>query len=135
MNFNKLDRNEKYLNGRISFIFHKDQYILFTDYSNLEGSEMEIFAQKVYDWCASFEYTDKNSLLNFSDFTNSKVSKKALNILNGIGKDIMGPYNKKSALIGINRMQKIFLNTLNKISGANILCFNTKEDALDWLGS
>ncbi len=40
---------------------------------------------------------------------------------------------KKGAVIGLNSLQLIFLNAVNKFSGSNLKAFNTVDDACQWL--
>lgn len=115
---------------RVKFIDYKSKSILFADYSNLSIGEIISLMSQVKDVVIK---QPEKSLLMLTDLTNSKIASSELI---EPSKDYMNhnkPYVKASALIGFNPLNRVVLNSLIRFSGRQILFFDSKEKALDWL--
>ncbi len=129
---NKVDINKTYLDGRIYFIKHKGKDVLYVDYSNKRGEEFCEFAIEVYSWAVSHEF-EPNSVLNIGNYHNTIVTHKSIGILKKLSRDVVKPYCRKNAVVGVKPVQKIFIIGAKQFSGVDIECFDTNEEALEWI--
>ena len=127
-----IDPSEEFLNGRVRFEVYKGKKILVTDYSNLGPEETCQLAKDIIIWNNNYKH-DPDSIINYADFANSHINKEGFETLQKMGNEILKPYNHKIAVVGITKLQFIFLNAINKITGGNTRAFDSKEEAFDWL--
>lgn len=116
-------------NDRTKWINYKGKKIISIDYTNLSGDEM----LKYIDFNTEF-YTnlDETDLLTLVDFTNAFGSKTNLDALKKSGATNKHKM-KKTAVLGITGVKKIFLNVINSLINLGAKSFKNEEDALEWL--
>ncbi len=115
---------------RISFIEHKGKRILLEDFSNVKNDdELEPLiweAEKIV------HQQSPKSVLVAVDLTNSHFGPKTSQASKEVAKG-NEPYIKASALIGMNKLMEVVLNSLQRVTGRKLVSFPTREEAFDWL--
>lgn len=132
MKYEDLDKTLTYLDGRVKFIFQTGKTILCLDYSNLQGQDFIDFIRKFNEWAHAMEY-QPNSLYVLIDTTNNKVNNDVLEEMKKTINDLSKPYCKKTAVYGMETLQKVFVNTLSRLGGVSMKSFDSKEEAIQWL--
>lgn len=115
---------------RIDFIDYKGKRILVEDFSNLK-TEDELDAM-IWEAEKVVHQQPLNSLLVVVDMTNSTFGPKATQSSKEASKSNT-PYIKASAMVGMNKLMEIILNSLRMVTGRNIANFKTREEAYEWL--
>jgi PAS domain S-box-containing protein len=114
---------------RINIIKYKGKEMLYLDYSNLKSEEYQKAVDEIINIVPSLGKKDLLVLTNVQGnyFTTDyiKNTKKA--------GEILKPYLKKNAIIGISRKQDIFLKAIKLFSDINMESFENIENAKDWL--
>lgn len=119
------------LQQREQWIRHDGQVVLFHDYSNLDGDKAvglvlwlseQIIRRGIHD------------ILILTDVTGARGTKKAISAFKKATSQNK-PYVKKSAVIGIQGLAKVFFQTVVMFSGIEnrTRMFDAKQEALDWL--
>jgi hypothetical protein len=113
------------------WIMHKGKRILHVTYGGSTG-EKELID---YFLCAlDMAVKEPNKVLNLADFTNTYITSDFLDTLKQKGKDIMIKKFEKIALLGVDGIKNIFLNSyLIFTNQRNIRTFNALDEALEWL--
>lgn len=121
------------MSKEINFIEHKEQKILFVDFSNFETTEQLLTqVNKAGNKIKELINSDEQNLLMFTDISNSQINRTTLSKLKEIGK-LGKPILKKSAIIGVTGAKKSLLNIINMITKMPNKAFDTKTEAFDWL--
>jgi len=116
-------------NREIKCLDYKGKKIISIDYTNLAGDEMIKHIEEVTEYYTNLDETD---ILTLVDFTNAFASKKNLEVLKKSGAKNKHKM-KKTAVLGITGVKKIFLNMINSLINIGAKSFKTEEDALEWL--
>ena len=114
---------------RMIWMTYKGKEILYDDYRNLQASEFSPLVNAIFNMTLE---TGKTNLLVIVDVTDSYANKEAVeafNIAAKGSKEII----KKTAVLGITALKKIFLNVVNKFSKIGARPFNSIEEAKEWL--
>lgn len=114
---------------RIRFIQHKGAEILYIDASGCQVSEVFPLVAQAKTIIAS---RPSHSLLTLTNVTNTQHNDTVNQQLKGFIAHNK-PYVKTAAVVGVEGLQKIVLDTLVLISKRQIHPFETLEQAKDWL--
>lgn len=115
---------------RICFLNYKGKRILLEDFSNLR-SEDEL--EKLIAQAEKVVHAQlPNSLLVVVDLTGSTFGPKTSQSSKEASKS-NSPYVKASALVGMNKLMEIILNSIRTLTGRSIASFGTREEAYEWL--
>ena len=118
---------------RVYWIEYKEHRILFSNYADLSAEELtEAVAVVDAELLPKYRDLPPGSVLSLADVTNAVASKESIAALKNSVKKWQ-PLYKKQAVYGLSSFQRIFLNAVNKFSGGNIIHFDTREEALEWL--
>lgn len=118
------------MSDRVQVIEYKGKQILLHDYSNLKGDELMSVLRK-----ASSMVDKRGSDLNIlTDVRGVFATKEAMDELKGLAKKAT-PYVRKSAVVGVEGIKKVFLDAVRMVTGRQIKAFSTVEDAKEWLVS
>ncbi len=111
------------------WIFHKGKKILYINYNNLQKEEQLELIRK-----ATQILLDSGSKQNLtlSDIRNITVSQEFVDLAKKMGKQ-SGVVTKKAAVVGVQGIRKVLLQTVNRFSGNPRKPFDTIEEAKDWL--
>jgi hypothetical protein len=114
---------------RIRFIQHKGAEILYIDFSECQVAELfPLFAQAK----AMIASRPRQSLLTLTNVTNAQHNDAANQQMKSYTAHNK-PYVKAAAVVGIEGLKKILLDTIVLISKRQIHPFDTIEQAKDWL--
>lgn len=119
------------MHERLKWVEHKGKKILYNDYRNLAGDEMLKPIKEIGDIMTNLGEKD---LLILLDFRDSFANKANLEILRKAGERNKKLY-KKTAVLGIIGIKKVFLEMINKLTNIGAKSFDSEEDAKDWLVS
>ncbi|MHA1969480.1 MAG: hypothetical protein ACW964_16995 [Candidatus Hodarchaeales archaeon] len=125
------DIKNKEITNRIRWIEHKEQTILYLDYSNFSNTDETINTiQEVNDYIKKL---GKYELLLLVDVRNSYANEKI--IVNALKQNatIVKPYVKKATVVGVTYSQQVILTVVNMFSSLGLKPFDTIDEAKDWL--
>jgi hypothetical protein len=117
------------MHDRIRFIDHQRQKILCVDFSGCTADEVEEVARQVPDYVMA---EPLGSVLVLTTFTNATFDRDAIRAMKETAV-FDKPFVKKSALIGLEDVPISFVDDLKKFSRRELLSFDTRKEALDWL--
>ena len=115
--------------GRVYWIEHEGERILYTDYSN--ATPEEIISTVKESVAVSFAQ-EKKSVLQIVDVSDASYDLKSWQILRQRAKETE-PYTKASAVLGVEGPKKHLLTVTKMVSKRNIKAFDNIEDAKEWL--
>ncbi len=112
------------------WLTHQGKRILYIDYSPCKTTDqmLETLNQAV----AAYAQTP-DKVLSISNFTNTRGSEAFMKRSQQLGNEIFKLKRERAAVIGITGLQKIFLNSYNRLTSGNLMVFDTLEEALEYL--
>jgi len=119
------------MDERTRWMSYKGKEILFNDYSGL--TEQEILDRIKFNRAFILEQNKKGIFL-FVDVSRNTASVKIVSAFKEIAAAIQ-PLVGKSAVVGLNHIQKVILQGINRVSNLGIVPFESKVEALDWLAA
>ncbi|MCP4679231.1 MAG: hypothetical protein GY854_27840 [Deltaproteobacteria bacterium] len=117
------------MNERIRWISYKGKQIHYSDYRGLNEEEF------VEEGNLGFEVVKKNlrpNMLSLVDFTDAIVGTEGVAIQRKIA-DMVKPYSKKTAVLGITGIKKSLLVSINYLTGVGARPFDDETQAKEWL--
>jgi hypothetical protein len=117
------------MEDRIRFITHQGKKILLIDFSQCSAQEILKLLPDVQDVITS---EPRNSVLTLGDFTGADVRREVADRL----KQTLvfdRPYVKRAALVGVEKVPKVFLDAFKTFSQRELPAFKTREEAMGWL--
>lgn len=117
---------------RCKLVSVKGAKIFLMDFSGLDAEVVT----KIIPECKKFVCSQPlNSVKTLTDITNARYSVETTEALKDLAASNK-PYVSASAIVGVEGMKNIVLNSVIKFSGrSNMRVFKTREEALDWLVS
>jgi hypothetical protein len=113
----------------MKWINYQGHEILLDDYSNIYPEQFAPLIRRITE--LTFE-SGKKDILLIVDVTGAYANKEAVSAFSESGKKSKSLL-KKTAVVGITGVKKIFLNIVNKFSGLNAKNLSTMEEAKEWL--
>jgi hypothetical protein len=116
------------------WIDHKGKRIFYADYSGF-GSDNNALDQEVDEAVSVISREPENSVLVLVNFENTDASMANLAVMRKL---VMRANQAvfKRALLGVSGSRRFFITTFaNVTGGTQIMAFDTREKALDWLVS
>ena len=117
------------MDDRIYFVEHKGKKVLMLDFSHATAQQMQLLLEHVRITVAQHA---RESLVTLADYTGAEidhaVSTKIKEVLT-----LDRPFVKKTAWIGTESIGRAFLENFHNFSQRDILIFQTREEAMDWL--
>ncbi len=117
--------------GRINFIEHKGKQILYEDFSN---TKLDEYVAALDEAAAIIRAQPPHSVLALADINGITFNKEMLDRM----KDFIAtntPYIKAVAVIGVQGLLSVALQTVARFAGREMHTFDSKEAAMDWLVS
>ena len=114
---------------RFRWIEHKEKRILLNDYSNQTLEEILKLQSQNQSRILGL---GRDDILLLVDVSNDKATPEVVLGFKKVAKTIK-PHIKKSAVVGVTRLQKILLNAINKFSSLGIEPKSSRKEAMDWL--
>ena len=114
---------------RIRFITHQGKKILLIDFSHCSAEEILHLLPDVQELITS---EPRSSVLTLGDFTGAEVRKEVADRL----KQTLvfdRPYVKHAALVGVEKIPRVFLDSFKTFSQRELPDFKTRQEAMDWL--
>jgi len=117
------------MDERVRFITHKAKRILFIDLRGRSADEIRAMLPEVQDAITS---EPRHSVLSLSDWTDAQLTRE---VADEIKKTMVfdRPHVKRTALVGIEKVPRIFLDAFKHFSRREFTTFSTLEEAKDWL--
>jgi hypothetical protein len=117
------------MDGRVQFITHKGKRILFIDLHGRSADEIRAMLPDIQHAMTS---EPRNSVLSLSDWTDAQVTRE---VAEEIKKTMVfdRPHVKRTALVGIEKLPKIFLQAFKTFSRREFTTFPSLDQAKDWL--
>lgn len=119
------------MHERVRFITHKDHRILFIDIRNCTAAEIRAMLPQIQKAITS---EPRESVLSLSDWTGAQISRE---LAEEIKKTMVfdRPHVKRTALVGIEKVPKVFLEAFKNFSRREFTTFSSLQEAKDWLVS
>ncbi len=118
-------------NSRVTEFEEKGSSIIKFDFSRLHGDDVVEMA----NYALSYALTkNRSDLLFLYDATDAKLSSQVIQRLKFITKNY-GCVRKKSAVLGISGVRKVFFNGLMMYTENKMRAFNSHDVALEYLTS
>jgi len=114
---------------RMKWLKYKGYEILLDDYTNVMPDQFAPLIRRITE--LTFQ-SGKKDILLIVDVTGAYANKEAVNAFSESGKKSK-ILIKKTAVLGITGVKKIFLNIVNKFTNLNAKPFNTMEEAKEYL--
>ena len=115
---------------RIRFVEYKGKQILLEDFTNVRTDDELL--QLVWAAQKIVQSQPPKSALVVVDMTNTHFGPKSTQASKTVSKGNT-PHIKASAMVGLNKLAEIVLNSIRMVSGRNIASFGTREEAYEWL--
>ena len=115
--------------GRVRFIEHHARQILFLDLSYCTLADVFEAIQTTRHYLAS---QSEHSVRSLIDVTAAPFGIEAVTAIKELSK-ANRPYIAASAIVGLNRVQSIILETIEKYSDRTFTLFGDIEEAKNWL--
>ncbi|MCU0661824.1 MAG: STAS/SEC14 domain-containing protein [Myxococcota bacterium] len=112
-----------------NWIQHKSHKVLFRDYRNLMGKEL---VDKIFSYHAHTSSLTEKNILMVIDVSQAYVDREVLGAFKKVAAANKSKV-KKTAVIGLEGVQRVFLDVIVRFSSTNIRSFNAMEEALAWL--
>ncbi|HVO62025.1 MAG TPA: STAS/SEC14 domain-containing protein [Terriglobales bacterium] len=114
---------------RVRFITHKGKKILFIDLRARTADEIRAMLPQIQNAITS---EPRHSVLSLSDWTDAQLTRE---VADEIKKTMVfdRPHVKRTALVGIEKVPKIFLDAFKHFSRREFTIFSSLEEAKDWL--
>ncbi len=116
----------------VTTILHKGKRVVYIDYSNLKTEEE---AMKTLYEVRDYLVNSPTKVLKLNNVTNAFASTQFMNETKKLSKEILDEKTEKGAIIGISRIQKILLRSVNIFLKEKLKPFDTMEEALDYLAA
>ncbi len=117
------------MDDRIHFVEHKGKQILLIDYSHANAHEMQLLLEHVRVTVAQHGH---ESLVTLADFTGCTVDHAVATRIKEV-LTLDRPFVKKTAWVGAESIPRAFMENFHNFSRREIVTFNTREEAMDWL--
>ncbi len=117
---------------RVSVITHKGASILKVDLSHTTSTEENL--ETLAKARAMIDGRPPKSMLILTDVTKCVFNPKSVEALKDFAK-FNTPHVKASAVLGVVGIYRIIYEAVVRFVGRDLVCFDTEEEALDWLAS
>jgi len=117
------------MDDRIHFFEHKGKRILLLDFSHATAPQMQLLLEHVRVTVAQHA---RESLVTLADFEGAEVDHAVATKIKEV-LTLDRPFVKKTAWVGAAKIPHAFLENFHNFSQREIVTFNTREEALDWL--
>lgn len=116
--------------SRASFIEYRGTALVYLDFSGvqIQADAMERIAAAR----AFIARQPKNSLFTLTNVDGSYYNREIVQAMGALVEHNK-PYVVAGALVGVSGMMRIFLNTLNRVTGRRLTTFEKEADAKEWL--
>jgi hypothetical protein len=117
------------MDERVRFITHKGRKILFIDLRACSAEEIRAMLPDIQSAITS---EPRESVLSLSDWTGAQVTRE---VAEQIKRTMVfdRPHVKRTALVGFEKLPKIFLDALKTFSRREFTTFSSLDEAKDWL--
>ena len=117
---------------KAEFILYKGVQILNLDLIGSKDMAQNIAAFQLAKKLAMKEPLKSVRLL--TDVTGAHYDSEGVGVIKEFSKATT-PHNKASAVVGVEGIKRIIVQSLIKLTGRDIRLFNTREEALEWLAA
>ena len=115
--------------GRVRFIEHARQRVLFINYSHCDVAMLKAVAEEAHRVIAREQ---PNSVLTLNDVTGTTFDKESVAVLQA-KVAANAPHMRRAAVIGISGLQRLIYEGVQAFSKRRIPHFETRQEALSWL--
>ncbi len=115
--------------NRIEFIQYKGKQILHLNFTQANAAKV---IQIIRTAKAVIAAQPEKSLRTLTDVTEMSFNEEAATALKEFA-SYNKPYVTAAAVVGITGLKKIIYNAVVKFSGRNLVAFDTRDQAKDWL--
>ena len=129
LTFQKTEKIDIGQSDHIKWIEYKDKKILYLNYSNLKDDEYQNASKEIRDYIIKL---GKDNILLLTNVRGNYFSINTMKDSRKIG-NMVKPYIKKNAIIGITSSQEIFIKSVSIFTGMEIKPINNEDNAKDWL--
>lgn len=113
----------------IKWMAHKGKTILYSDFRRLFGEQLTGNLEQLAKAMAE----SPTQVLLLVNAENILVDPGLLGRAKDLGKNIIVPKSKKTAMLGMTSSKEALLRVYSTFTGANIKSFKNETEAMDWL--
>ncbi|HEX9111192.1 MAG TPA: hypothetical protein VF845_06900 [Terriglobales bacterium] len=117
------------MDDRIHFIEHKGKQILLLDFSHATAQQMQLLLEHVRITVAQHA---RESVVTLADYTGATIDHAVATKIKEV-LTLDRPFVRKTAWVGTESIPHAFLESFHNFSQRDIVTFNTREEAMDWL--
>jgi hypothetical protein len=115
--------------GRVRFLRHAGQQVLFIDYSHCDVAMLKAVAEEGH---RVISRERAGSVLTLNDVTGTMFDKESVAVLQqNVAANAV--YVRRAAVVGINGLQRLIYEGVQAFSKRRIPNFQTRQEALSWL--
>jgi hypothetical protein len=115
--------------GRVRFMEHQGQRVLFINYSHCDVAMLKAVAEEGHRVIAREQ---PNSVLTLNDVTGTTFDKESVAVLQA-KVAANAPYVRRAAVIGISGLQRLIYEGVQAFSRRRLPLFENRQQALNWL--
>ena len=117
------------MDDRIHFVRHKGRQILLLDFSGATAPQMLLLLEHVRITVARHS---RESVVTLADFTGAEIDHTVATRIKEV-LTLDRPFVKKTAWVGTEHIPHAFMENFHTFSQREIVTFETREEAMDWL--
>lgn len=128
------NKDDKFVNGRFYFVLAGVKRAGFYDFTNIpQEKTLEVVNEFI-------DFFKKNEIMNptgrvIMDFSGTHLNREVTDALKEMAAEVKKytSIKTRAAVVGVSKIQRIFVNTFNRITKTDMRAFDTKEEAYHWL--
>ncbi len=117
------------VDGRVRWIEHQGQRVLYADFSDLQGQPgmdvLELVAKKVA--------ASPGKVLILYNFEGAAANRAWMSRVKQLGRELFDAKVERAGALGVSGIKLILLESYEKFTGRNLKTFKTQTEALEWL--
>ena len=117
------------MTNRIEWIMHKDNEVLFADFSELSNKE---YVEKIIEFRNFIVDSGRENIHGLVNISNAYIYGNVFKEIKKTAKTVNAQI-EKVALVGSTKVQEVFIKVLRNITHIKIGTFDSMEEAKDWL--
>jgi hypothetical protein len=120
------------ISGAAEWVEHRGKRIIYIDFRSFRGDELVQEVRQVGDAVAQIGESGERDQLRLIDVRGILGSQKIMGSFKAAAAK-MRPYQKATAAVGVEGLQKYLVKAVQKFAGIQIEIFDTPEEGMDWL--
>jgi uncharacterized protein related to proFAR isomerase len=116
----------------VEIIKHRGKTVYYSDYTGMKDEAALDTIRSHYNQHRKFIDAGATDMLFLTNVENAVADRAIMKLFKETTQK-NASHTKRSAVIGVEGIQKVLLNGVIRASGMNTKAFSSREEALDWL--